>query len=70
VFWYRLVMVAKIAFQACSIDHSDISPFRINDLRVVLNSVTQNPASNVAVRKAAWIQQFTDAFHRGTVEIV
>jgi hypothetical protein len=21
------------AFQACSIDHSDISPFRINDLR-------------------------------------
>ena len=23
----------RLAFQACSIDHSDISPFRINDLR-------------------------------------
>jgi hypothetical protein len=31
------------AFQACSIDHSDISPFRINDLRAVRISVAQNP---------------------------
>src|SRR3954451_10213516 len=30
------------AFQACSIDHSDISPFRINHLRAVWNSVAQN----------------------------
>jgi hypothetical protein len=27
------VSVARFAFQACSIDHSDISPFRINNLR-------------------------------------
>jgi len=27
--------VAKIAFQACSFNHSDISPFRINDLRAL-----------------------------------
>ena len=26
--------------------HSDISPFRINDLRAVQNSVAQNPPSN------------------------
>src|SRR5213079_1893219 len=39
------------AFQACSIDHSDISPFRINHLRAVRNSVAQNPPSNAAVRR-------------------
>ena len=38
-----------INFQACSIDHSDISPFRINDLRTVRNSVAQNPPSNRTV---------------------
>jgi hypothetical protein len=36
------------AFQACSIDHSDISPFRINHLQAVWNSVAQNPPSNPA----------------------
>ena len=34
------------AFQACSFNHSDISPFRINDLRTVWNSVAQNPPLN------------------------
>jgi len=34
VFRYRLVRLAKIAFQACAIDHSAISPFTINDLRL------------------------------------
>jgi hypothetical protein len=38
--------LARFAFQACSIDHSDISPFRINHLRVVWNSLAQNPPSN------------------------
>jgi hypothetical protein len=28
------VSLARFAFQACSFNHSDISPFRINDLRV------------------------------------
>ena len=46
VFWYHSVSVAGFAFQACSIDHSDISPFRIKHLRVVWNSVAQNPPSN------------------------
>jgi hypothetical protein len=27
--------VAEIYFQACSFNHSDISPFRINDLRTL-----------------------------------
>ena len=39
------------AFQACSIDHSDISPFKINHLRAIWNSVTQNPPSKAAVRR-------------------
>ena len=38
------------AFQACSFNHSDISPFRINHLRAVWNSVTQNPPLNASVR--------------------
>src|SRR5213079_2078712 len=36
------------AFQACSIDHSDISPFRINDLRSVWNSLAQNLPSRIS----------------------
>jgi len=39
-----------INFQACSIDHSDISPFRINDLRAALNSLSQNPPQFVLFR--------------------
>ena len=44
------MQLAGFVFQACSIDHSDISPFRINHLRAVWNSVTQNPPSNASVR--------------------
>ena len=33
VFWRCSVRVAEIALQACSFNHSDISPFRVNDLR-------------------------------------
>jgi hypothetical protein len=36
------------AFQACSFNHSDISPFRINKLRAASHSVAQNPPSNLA----------------------
>ena len=36
------------AFQACAFNHSAISPFRINHLRAVWNSVAQNPPSNPA----------------------
>ena len=36
----------EYAFQACSIDHSDISPSKTNDLRVVRHSGAQNPPSN------------------------
>jgi len=37
--------VSGVDFQACSFNHSDISPFRINELRAVWNSVAQNPPS-------------------------
>ena len=46
VFQYRSVILATIAFQACSFNHSDISPFRINHLRAAWNSVAQNPPYN------------------------
>ena len=36
------------AFQACSFNHSDISPFRINKLRAASHSVAQNPPSSLA----------------------
>ena len=49
VFQYHSVCVARTAFQACSIDHSDISPFRINDLqsRVDQDSADCDKSSNV-----------------------
>lgn len=31
---YVSTALERLAFQACSIDHSDISPFRINHLRI------------------------------------
>jgi hypothetical protein len=34
VFRYRSVSLAKTVIQACSFNHSDISPFTINDLRL------------------------------------
>ncbi len=51
------MQLAGVVFQACSIDHSDISPFRINDLRTVRNSVAKNP-SNPGFLDAIWFQQF------------
>jgi hypothetical protein len=34
VLQYQLMLAARIAFQACSFNHSDISPFRIKSLTV------------------------------------
>jgi hypothetical protein len=35
VFWCASGLLHRAAFQACSFNHSDISPFRINHLRVL-----------------------------------
>jgi hypothetical protein len=43
-----LVLLARFAFQACSFNHSDISPFRINELQEVWNSVAQNLPSRTS----------------------
>src|SRR5438045_1961975 len=40
------------AFQACAFNHSAISPFRINHLRAVWNSVAQNPPSDLHVPRS------------------
>ena len=45
---YHSIQLAGVVFQACSIDHSDISPFRFNDLRTVRNSVAQNLPSRIS----------------------
>ena len=47
-------------FQACSLNHSDISPFRINDLRAVRHSVAQNPPQILRFRKWICLQRFAD----------
>jgi hypothetical protein len=44
--WCASALAHGVDFQACSIDHSDISPFGINHLRTVWNSVAQNPPSH------------------------
>ena len=56
---------AEHAFQACSIDHSDISPFRIKHLRTARNSVTQNPPSIPSVLPSGFLASgFGFAFGR------
>src|SRR5436305_7655849 len=45
------MQLAGVVFQACAIDHSGISPFRINHLRAVWNSVAQNPPSRISVSR-------------------
>ncbi len=48
MFRCHLVRIAGVVFQACSFNHSDISPFRISHLRAVWNSVAQNLPSNLS----------------------
>ena len=50
------------AFQACSFNHSDISPFRINDLRAVQNSVAQNPPSNSSGPQMDCLHRFAELY--------
>ena len=63
--------LARFAFQACSFNHSYISPFRINDLRAVGNSVAQNPPSqSCGPRIPLRIQQFAGERKRTIARIV
>ena len=47
--------LARFVFQACSIDHSDISPFRINELQAVWNSVAQDLPSRISDLKSSMV---------------
>ena len=40
------------AFQACSFNHSDISPFRINNLRAALNKLSHTPSAIAALTRS------------------
>ena len=53
--------LAHFVFQACSIDHSDISPFRINDLRAVWIHYRKTLLQILAFPDAVCIQEFADA---------
>jgi hypothetical protein len=68
--WCASARAARVDFQACSIDHSDISPFRINDLRRPENSLSQNAPSLLRFCDAICIQQFTGKPKRIVAEIV
>ena len=52
LFQCRLVMLATIVFQACSFNHSDISPFRIRDLQSQLSPATGNCVRPPNVRRS------------------
>ena len=41
-----LELLAAMAFQACSFNHSDISPFRINGLRSIRQTLSHTPATS------------------------
>ena len=62
MFRYYSMQLAGIVFQACSFNHSDISPFRINDLRAVQNSVAQNPPSNSSGPQMDCLHRFAELY--------
>ena len=45
VFWCRSVMLAKIAFQACSFNHSDIWLFAACDAYLAAKRATASPST-------------------------
>jgi hypothetical protein len=60
VFRYHSVQLTETAFQACSFNHSDISPFRINDLRAAWNRIAQKPLHGYPIRRVLPFQSFAD----------
>ena len=57
-------------FQACSFNHSDISPFRINSLRAVADQITRNGLDVLAFYDHVWIQWLRDVEEQLVAEIV
>jgi hypothetical protein len=45
---YSSAFLARFVFQACLIDRSSISPFRINELRTVVETLSHTPARRVS----------------------
>ena len=50
MFWYHPMWLAGIVFQACSFNHSDISPCRINKLRAVAANYRTRRSNSGIVR--------------------
>ena len=68
--WYHSERLAGFAFQACSFNHSDISPFRINDLRAVWIDYRKTLLQILLFCNAICIQRFTDGADSIVMEIV
>ena len=66
---YHSMQLTGIVFQACSFNHSDISPFRINDCRRS-RTLAQKAPSNPTFHDAICIQRFADAPIPSVTEIV
>jgi len=64
------VSVASFAFQACSFNHSDISPFRVNDLRAIGRQIIARRRPFRSVRHHPWIQRLTDGAQQPCAETV
>ena len=52
-----LALLEQFAFQACSFNHSDISHFRINDLRVGFRGLSGTTAGRSTKRSSNIIRQ-------------
>ena len=57
------MLLGRFAFQACSFNHSDISPFRINSLRRSETVYRKTLLQIVLFRDAICIQRFADLSH-------
>ena len=63
--WCASARVSGINFQACSIDHSDISPFRINRLADGLEQCSAKRSfKSLSFCYAIWNHRFTDGWER------
>ena len=70
MFRYHSMQLAGFVFQACSIDHSDISPFRINNLRTVGSVYRKTLLQILMFRDAICIQRFAGPSRSIGAEIV
>jgi hypothetical protein len=68
--WCASARAAEVDFQACSFNHSDISPFRINDLRAVDGRIIARCFKFCGSSHRRWIQRVTSGDAPNVIRIV